>query len=45
LTEQEILVKNVGKTDPKKALENDVEEIMSKNILQSISTQIGVCGF
>lgn len=45
MTEQEILVKNVGKTDPKKALENDVEEIMSKNILQSMSTQIGVCGF
>jgi len=45
MTEQEILVKNVGKTDPKKALENDVETIMSDNILQSIGTQMGVAGY
>ena len=45
LTDQEILVKNVGKTDPKKAIENDVDEIMSANIVQSIGTQMGLCGF
>ena len=45
MTEQEILVKNVGKTDPKKALENDIESIMGGNIVQSIDTQIGVTGF
>lgn len=45
LTEQEIMVKNVGKTDPKKAIETNVEEIMTSNIIQSISTQVGVCGF
>lgn len=45
LTDQEILVKNVGKTDPKKALEADVEAIMANNILQSISTQMGVSGY
>lgn len=45
MTEQEILVKNVGKTDPKKALENDIESIMNGNIVQSVSTQIGVTGF
>jgi 26S proteasome regulatory subunit N11 len=45
MTEQEILVKNVGKTDPKKALENDIETIMAGNIVQSIATQIGVTGF
>ena len=45
MTEQEILVKNVGKTDPKKALENDIDTIMSGNIVQSIATQIGVTGF
>lgn len=45
MTEQEILVKNVGKTDPKKALENDIETIMTGNIVQSIATQIGVTGF
>jgi 26S proteasome regulatory subunit N11 len=45
LSDQEILVKNVGKTDPKKALENDIETAMNGNILQSIGTQIGVAGF
>jgi 26S proteasome regulatory subunit N11 len=45
LTETEIMIKNVGKTDPKKALENGVEELMHNNIIQSISTQIGVAGF
>ena len=45
MTDQEIMVKNVGKTDPKRALENDVETIMAKNILQSIQTQMGVSGY
>ena len=45
MSEQEILVKNVGKTDPKKALENDVEHVMSANILQSIGTQMGISGY
>jgi 26S proteasome regulatory subunit N11 len=45
MTEQEILVKNVGKTDPKKALENDIETVMGGNIVQSIGTQIGLTGF
>ncbi len=45
MTDQEIMVKNVGKTDPKRALENDVETIMANNILQSIQTQMGVSGY
>jgi 26S proteasome regulatory subunit N11 len=45
LSDQEIMVKNVGKTDPKKAIESNVEELMTCNIVQSISTQVGVCGF
>jgi 26S proteasome regulatory subunit N11 len=45
MTEQEILVKNVGKTDPKKTLENDIETVMGGNIVQSIGTQIGLTGF
>lgn len=45
LTETEILVKNVGKTDPKKALETDAETMMARNIIQSVSTQMGVTGY
>lgn len=45
LSDQEILVKNVGKTDPKRAIESNVEELMTSNIVQSISTQLGISGF
>lgn len=45
LTDAEILIKNVGKTDPKKALESCVENIMTHNIVQSIGTQMGVSGY
>ncbi len=45
LTEAEILVKNVGKTDPKKALESNIDAVMANNILQQISSQMGLFGF
>jgi len=39
-TPEELLVANVGKLDPKKHLENDVEELMAANITQSLGTML-----
>lgn len=39
-TKQEIVVSTVGKLDPKKRLEQDVESIMTQNILHSLSSMI-----
>jgi 26S proteasome regulatory subunit N11 len=39
-TKQEMVVSTVGKLDPKKRLEQDVETIMTQNILHSLSSMI-----
>ena len=39
-TKQEMVVSTVGKLDPKKRLEQDVEQIMTQNILHSLSSMI-----
>ena len=39
-TKQEMVVSTVGKLDPKKRLEQDVDHIMTQNILHSLSSMI-----
>jgi len=39
-SQEELAVANVGKIDPKKHLENDVEELMATNIAQSLGTML-----
>jgi len=39
-TEEELIVQNVGKIDPKKHLENDVEILMADNISQSLGAML-----
>uniref|UniRef100_A0A7S0DFJ5 MPN domain-containing protein n=2 Tax=Amorphochlora amoebiformis TaxID=1561963 RepID=A0A7S0DFJ5_9EUKA len=39
-TEEELAVLNVGKIDPKKHLENDVERLMADNIAQSLGAML-----
>lgn len=41
LTEEEFVVKQVGKVDAKKRLETDVDDIMTKNILQALGCMLG----
>merc|ERR1711874_807137 len=40
LTEEEFVVKQVGKVDAKKRLETDVDDIMTKNILQALGCML-----
>jgi len=40
LTEEEVLVKNVGKVDPKRHLEANLGDLMSSSILQCLGTMI-----
>lgn len=44
-TAEEILVENVGKIDPKKHLENGVNELMSSNIIQCLGTMLDTVVF
>ena len=44
-TPEEMEVKNVGKTDPKKHLEADLHDLMSSCIVQSLSTMINTVIF
>lgn len=39
-TKQEMVVSTVGKLDPKKRLEHDVDQLMTNNILHSLSSMI-----
>jgi len=39
-TPEELTVANVGKIDPKKHLESDVEQLMATNIQQSLGTML-----
>jgi len=44
-TAEELLVANVGKIDPKKHLESDVEDLMASNISQSLGAMIDTIVF
>jgi len=44
-TAEEVEVLNVGKVDPKKHLENDVQELMASTILQCLGTMIDTVVF
>lgn len=44
-TEEEIEVANVGKIDPKRHLDNDVNELMAKSIIQCLGTMIDTVVF
>jgi len=39
-TEEEFIVANVGKVDPKRHLENHVAELLAQNIVQSLGTML-----
>ena len=39
-TEEELIVANVGKVDPKRHLENHVAELLAQNIVQSLGTML-----
>jgi len=39
-TPEELTVANVGKIDPKKHLESDVEDLMASNISQCLGTML-----
>ncbi|EEQ97499.1 26S proteasome non-ATPase regulatory subunit, putative [Perkinsus marinus ATCC 50983] len=45
LTEEEIIVKNAGKVDPKKGLERNVEESLENNILQIMGSMLDSATF
>merc|ERR1719436_2107837 len=44
-TEEEFVVKQVGKVDAKKRLESDVDDIMTNNILQSLGAMLATVVF
>lgn len=44
-TQEEVEVMNVGKIDPKKHLENDVNELMASSIIQCLGTMIDTVVF
>ena len=44
-TTEELEVENVGKIDPKKHLENNVEELMSRNIDQTLGNMLATVVF
>ena len=44
-TQDEVEVMNVGKIDPKKHLENDVNELMASSIIQCLGTMIDTVAF
>jgi len=44
-TAEEVLIANVGKVDPKRHLDNSVEELMSHNIVQLLGTMLSAIVF
>ena len=44
-TQEEVDVLNVGKVDPRKHLENDVNELMASSIIQCLGTMIDTVVF
>ena len=44
-TAEEVLVANVGKIDPKRHLESDLNELMADNILQVLGTMLATVVF
>ena len=45
LTAQELIVKNVGRQDPKKHLAANVQELMSNNIVQTLGVMLDTICF
>lgn len=45
MTPEERVVKNVGKMNAKKHLQNSVQELMASNITQCLGTLLNVCVF
>jgi len=45
MTKTQLALKNVGKRDPKRHLEEEVEQLMERNIVQSLGTQINTTAF
>ena len=45
LTAQELIVKNVGRRDPKKHLAANVQELMSNNIVQTLGVMLDTICF
>ena len=44
-TEEETMIANVGKVDPKRHLANSVQDLMSDNILQVLGTMLATVVF
>lgn len=44
-TPEELVVERAGKVDPKKRLENDVDTLLTENILHSLGTMIDTLVF
>ena len=44
-TPEEVLVANVGKIDPKRHLENDLNDLMASNIVQCLGTMLSTVVF
>lgn len=45
MTPQQLAIKNVGKRDPKRHLEEEVENIMNRNIVQSLGATLNMSSF
>ena len=44
-TQQELMVENVGKVDPKRHLESSVSDVMASNIVQCLATMLDTVAF
>ena len=45
MSKEELMIANVGKVDPKKALERDVEHLFTRNIVQTLGTMLDAVVF
>lgn len=45
VSKEKLLVQKVGKIDPKKHLENNVEKLVSNNVVQTLGTMIDTIVF
>lgn len=45
VSKEKLLVQKVGKLDPKKHLENNVEKLVSNNVVQTLGTMIDTIVF
>lgn len=45
MTPEQLAIKNVGKRDPKRHIEQEVEDILNRNILQNLGTALNISSF